>query len=58
MIGLGRYSVLLPSVVTTLFAGKAVARFGTRPTVWGALAVAAIGLPLMLSSYLQIRDLP
>jgi len=46
------YFVFAPSVVTTLFAGKAVARFGTRPTIWAALAVAAIGLPLMLSSHL------
>src|SRR6266540_1671120 len=46
------YFVFAPSVVTTLFAGKAVARFGTRPAIWSALAVAAIGLPLMLSSYL------
>ena len=34
------YFVFLPSVVTTLLAGKAVARFGTRPTIWGSLAVA------------------
>jgi len=46
------YFVFLPSVVTTLLAGKAVARFGTRPAIWAALAVAAIGLPLMLSSHL------
>jgi MFS transporter, YNFM family, putative membrane transport protein len=46
------YFVFLPSIVTTLFAGSAVARFGTRPAIWGALAVAAIGLPLMLSSHL------
>jgi YNFM family putative membrane transporter len=46
------YFVFLPSVVTTLLAGNAVARFGTRPAIWGALAVAAIGLPLMLSSHL------
>jgi predicted MFS family arabinose efflux permease len=46
------YFVFLPSVVTTLLAGKAVARFGTRPAIWGALAVAVIGLPLMLSSHL------
>src|SRR6059058_1827015 len=46
------YFVFLPSIVTTLFAGRAVARFGTRPTIWAALAVAAIGLPLMLSSRL------
>jgi predicted MFS family arabinose efflux permease len=46
------YFVFAPSVVTTLFVGKAVTRFGTRPTIWAALAVAAIGLPLMLSSHL------
>jgi predicted MFS family arabinose efflux permease len=46
------YFVFGPSVVTTLFAGKAVARFGTRPAIWGALAVAGIGLPLVLSSHL------
>ncbi|MCW5702097.1 MAG: MFS transporter [Bradyrhizobium sp.] len=53
MMGLGLvYFVFAPSVVTTLFAGKAVARFGTRPTIWASLAVAAVGLPLMLSSHL------
>lgn len=46
------YFVFAPAVVTTLLAGKAVARFGTRPALWGALAVAAAGLPLMLSSHL------
>jgi MFS transporter, YNFM family, putative membrane transport protein len=46
------YFVFAPSVVTTLLAGQAVARFGTRPAIWGALAVAAAGLPLMLSSHL------
>jgi predicted MFS family arabinose efflux permease len=46
------YFVFLPSIVTTLLAGKAVNRFGTRPAIWGALAVAAIGLSLMLSSHL------
>ena len=46
------YFVFAPSVVTTLFAGQMVTRFGTRPEIWGALAVAAIGLPLMLSSHL------
>src|SRR5205823_6926705 len=54
MMDLGSvYFVLLPSVVTTLLAGQAVARFGTRPAIWGALAIAAIGLPLMLSSHLS-----
>src|SRR5205807_10378659 len=45
------YFVFAPSVITTLFAGKAVARFDTRPVIWAALAVAAVGLPLMLSSH-------
>ena len=46
------YFVFAPSMVTTLFAGKAAARFGTRPAIWSALALAAAGLPLMLSSHL------
>jgi predicted MFS family arabinose efflux permease len=46
------YFVFLPSVVTTLLAGKVASRLGTRPTIWGSLAVAAIGLPLMLASHL------
>jgi MFS transporter, YNFM family, putative membrane transport protein len=46
------YFVFAPSVVTTLFAGRAVAHFGIRASIWSALAVAAIGLPLMLSSHL------
>ncbi|KRR22957.1 MFS transporter [Bradyrhizobium lablabi] len=47
------YFVFAPSVLTTLFAGKAVARFGTRPAICAALAVAALGLPLMLSTHLS-----
>src|SRR5436853_106302 len=46
------YLVFLPSIITTLLAGPAVARFGTRAAIWGALAVAGLGLPLMLSSQL------
>ena len=46
------YFVFAPSVLTTLFAGQAVARFGLRPSIAAALAVAAVGLPLMLSSHL------
>jgi MFS transporter, YNFM family, putative membrane transport protein len=42
------YFVFLPSIVTTLLAGTLVRRFGTRPTLWSALAVAALGLPLLL----------
>jgi MFS transporter, YNFM family, putative membrane transport protein len=43
------YFVFLPSVITTPLAGRAVQRFGTRPTIWGALAVAGAGLPLLLA---------
>ena len=43
------YFVFLPSVVTTLLAGQFVHRFGTRLTMWGSLALAAIGLPLLLA---------
>ena len=42
------YFVFLPSIITTPLAGRAVARFGTRPTFWGALALALAGLPLLL----------
>jgi YNFM family putative membrane transporter len=42
------YFVFLPSVMTTLLAGRAVRRWGTRPTLWGSLALAGIGLPLLL----------
>jgi predicted MFS family arabinose efflux permease len=53
MMGVGFvYFVFLPSVVTTLLAGKAVALFGMRPSLWGGLTIAALGLPLMLSSHL------
>jgi YNFM family putative membrane transporter len=43
------YFVFLPSIVTTPLAGRVVARFGTRPTLWASFAVAAAGLPLLLS---------
>jgi YNFM family putative membrane transporter len=42
------YLVFLPSIITTPLGGRAVARFGTRTTLWSALAVAAAGLPLLL----------
>src|SRR5262245_56457437 len=35
-------------MATTPLAGRAVARFGTRPTFWAALGVAALGLPLLV----------
>ena len=31
------YFVFLPSIVTTPLAGRVVARFGTRPTLWASL---------------------
>jgi predicted MFS family arabinose efflux permease len=46
------YLVFLPSIVTTPFAGQAVARLGTRPTLWGSLALAGLGLPLLLTENL------
>jgi predicted MFS family arabinose efflux permease len=46
------YFVFLPSVITTPLAGKVVARFGTRPTLWTSFALAIAGLPLLLSSSL------
>jgi YNFM family putative membrane transporter len=42
------YFVFLPSIVTTPFAGAMVQRFGARPACWAALAVALLGLPLLL----------
>jgi predicted MFS family arabinose efflux permease len=42
------YLVFLPSVVTTILAGRAAERFGTRRTMWGAFAVALAGLPPLL----------
>ena len=42
------YFVFLPSVVTTLLAGHTVHRWGTRPTLWGSVALAGLGLPLLL----------
>ncbi|MBR0992989.1 MFS transporter [Bradyrhizobium japonicum] len=47
------YFVFLPSVVTTLLAGRVASRLGTRPTIWGALAIAGLGLPLMLMPHLS-----
>jgi YNFM family putative membrane transporter len=42
------YFVFLPSIFTTPIAGQFAQRFGTQPTFWCALAVAGIGLPLLL----------
>ena len=46
------YFVFLPAVITTLVAGRVAQTIGTRPAVWGALALAGIGLPLLLTGNL------
>jgi YNFM family putative membrane transporter len=43
------YFVFLPSVLTTPAAGAVVRHFGTRPTLWAALTIAGVGLPLVLA---------
>jgi len=43
------YFVFLPSVLTTPLAGAAVQRYGTQSTLWGSLATAALGLPLLVT---------
>ncbi|MGE3229822.1 MAG: MFS transporter [Hyphomicrobium sp.] len=46
------YFVFLPSIVSTPLAGRTVAVLGVRPALWCGLAVAAAGLPLLLSLHL------
>jgi YNFM family putative membrane transporter len=48
------YFVFLPSILTTPLAGRAVERFGARPTMWGALALAGMGLPFLLTENLVL----
>ena len=54
-IGLGMmaigfvYFVFLPSMFTTPAAGGFVRRFGPQTTIWGGLAVALAGLPLLIA---------
>ena len=48
------YFVFLPSILTTPVAGLVAQRLGTRPTFWGALALAGIGLPLLLTPRLTL----
>jgi predicted MFS family arabinose efflux permease len=42
------YAVFAPSILTTLLAGHAAARIGTRNAIWVSLALAGGGLPLLL----------
>ena len=46
------YLVFLPSILTTPLAGRAVTALGTRVTMWSSLALAGLGLPLMLTQNL------
>ena len=46
------YFVFLPSIVTTLMAGRLATRFGTRFTAWSSLGLAGVGLPLLLAPHL------
>ena len=42
------YFVFLPSIVTTPLAGSVANKVGRKPALWGALLVAALGLPLLV----------
>jgi predicted MFS family arabinose efflux permease len=42
------YFAFAPSIVTTPLAGRLVARYGARPTLWASLGIAALALPPML----------
>ena len=46
------YFVFLPSIFTTPQAGLAVRRLGARGAIWSGLALAGIGLPLLLTGSL------
>lgn len=53
MSGLGfSYAVFAPSIATTLAAGAAVKRWGSRRALWIGFAVAGAGLPLLLAGNL------
>ncbi len=43
------YFVFLPSVFTTPLAGSLARRIGARPGLWGSLALAGAGLPLLVA---------
>jgi predicted MFS family arabinose efflux permease len=47
------YFVFLPSMLTTPLAGQVVRRAGARLTFWASLAVASLGLPLLLAPTLD-----
>ena len=49
------YFVFLPSILTTPLAGAAAGKVGTRNALLGALAAAALGLPLLLYATSAVR---
>jgi predicted MFS family arabinose efflux permease len=46
------YLVFLPSIFTTLLAGAAVRRFGTRFSLCSGIVIAGAGVPMLLASHL------
>ena len=48
------YFVFLPSMLTTPLAGRTAERYGLRPSLWGALLIALVGLPLLMSPSIQM----
>ena len=47
------YFVFLPAIFTTPLAGSIARRIGAREALWAALAIALIGLPLLVSENLR-----
>lgn len=48
------YLVFLPSIVTTPLAGRLAVRFGARGALWIGLAIAGLGLPMLLAPSLPV----
>jgi predicted MFS family arabinose efflux permease len=48
------YFVFAPSMITTPLAGRIASRFGPRPSFWGSLGLACVGLPLLLAPNLPL----
>lgn len=48
------YLVFLPSIVTTPLAGRLAVRFGARAALWIGLAIAGLGLPMLLAPSLPV----
>ena len=48
------YFVFVPSVIVTPQAGRLIALFGTRGTIWVGLGLALLALPLLLSQQLTL----